>query len=420
MHIENIKISNFRIFSHRLIVENFTPGINVFIGPNGSGKSSFFQAFQLLLSGKALELKNEFNERKLFWNVDKKSDFFFIQITLNNSKKNIQIKKERLVIKRLISQKVDKLWISEYCLEKKKIDEFFSSNGLVPYDFFFFLTSTNNLELKLSDSYKFFEFFIKNSELSRFSYYFSKISLMLKKTIILKGKLSKLLKILLKKQEMKINQKNKDLKISKINYYFIALENNFSGFEVKLLVKLKKNLFLTSFKFLLKIIYLKNKINGIKEFFYGSNYKKHLKNQFFKKKKLHCIFGINLKMEISKKKKFFFKLETYTSKTISFFSSFFWAKSVFRQIGNLLFRNILISSLNVLQNHLSSNGYINLNQILKNHFNSEKIKNLNITKYITLVGSKKTYQIQNPDSRIIPTLFSPEIFFNANKKFCVH
>lgn len=119
MYIDKIKLSNFRLFSHNLIIEKFSPGINIFNGPNGSGKSSFFQAFRLLLHGKILDIKNELATRNFSWNLDKTSDFLLIQVTLDNSKKDFQIKKKTITIKRLISRKINKIWISEYCLEKK-------------------------------------------------------------------------------------------------------------------------------------------------------------------------------------------------------------------------------------------------------------------------------------------------------------
>ena len=66
MYIENIKLFNFRNFKHNLIVENFCPGINIFVGPNGSGKSSFFEAIKLLTSKKLFDLKHELSNEQNF------------------------------------------------------------------------------------------------------------------------------------------------------------------------------------------------------------------------------------------------------------------------------------------------------------------------------------------------------------------
>lgn len=257
---------------------------------------------------------------------------------------------------------------------KKNINEFFRSNGLILHDFFLFLPLENQSNLGISDSYKFFDFFKKNSELSELSQYFSKITLILKKTIILKGKLSKLLKILLKKQKTKNDQKKKSLKISKINLFFITLENTFSKFERNFLGRLKKNLFWNSYKFLLKMIYFKNKLNFIKKFVQWPNCKTFVENQFFKKKKPNTIYKFNLKIEIYKKKRFFFTVEKYISETTSFFSNFFWKKIVFCQIGNLIFEKVFVSGINFFQKYLYDNKHSNLKEMFKAHFNTDEIK----------------------------------------------
>jgi len=124
MYLENIKLFNFGLFRHQLIVEKFCPGINVFVGPNGSGKSSFFQAFNLLLSGKLFEIRDELLKRKVSVNFDGTSEFILIQISLNNSEKKLQIKEKNLIIKRVISRKTDKIWISNHCIEKKNCMNF--------------------------------------------------------------------------------------------------------------------------------------------------------------------------------------------------------------------------------------------------------------------------------------------------------
>lgn len=64
MYIEHLKLFNYRIFKHQITVEDFCPGINIFIGPNGSGKSSFLHAFQFLMCGKFLEIKKEISKKK--------------------------------------------------------------------------------------------------------------------------------------------------------------------------------------------------------------------------------------------------------------------------------------------------------------------------------------------------------------------
>jgi len=63
MYIDRIKLYNFKIFRHQLIIGNFCPGINIFVGPNGSGKSSLFEAFKILISGNQREVENEFIQK---------------------------------------------------------------------------------------------------------------------------------------------------------------------------------------------------------------------------------------------------------------------------------------------------------------------------------------------------------------------
>jgi len=138
MYIESIKLFNFRHFRHNLIVENFSPGINMFVGPNGSGKSSFFSAFELLTSQKLLDLKQEFSSEQILILPKRSKNYLLIQISFDNSRKYFPVKKKKIIVRRLINGKADKLWISKYDSETPRVYEFLYSNGLDLKSFFYF------------------------------------------------------------------------------------------------------------------------------------------------------------------------------------------------------------------------------------------------------------------------------------------
>ena len=95
MFLESVKLFNFRHFEHQLIVQDFSPGINIFIGPNGSGKSSFFTALQILIDGDLNAIKKEIFKKVRPVYTSKSNSYLLIQICLNNSRKLFPIKKKK-------------------------------------------------------------------------------------------------------------------------------------------------------------------------------------------------------------------------------------------------------------------------------------------------------------------------------------
>jgi hypothetical protein len=108
----------------------------------------------------------------------------------------------------------------------------------------------------------------------------------IKKAIIIKEKLSKILKLLVNKQKFEFNNKKSSFKKRKINFLFFMLENLFWNIETNFLSNLKNGLVSQFKKLELKNIFLKNKTNIINENLIQLKSRNSLRINFIKKEKL--------------------------------------------------------------------------------------------------------------------------------------
>ena len=339
MYIEHLKLFNYRIFKHQITVEDFCPGINIFIGPNGSGKSSFLHAFQFLMCGKFLEIKKEISKKKTEPETIKSTDYLLIQLSFNNSRRLFKIKEKIIIFRRLINQRTDKIWISGYSFDVKKMNEFFISNGMNLENFSLFLRQKDHLEFKITGSSSCFEFFKKNSNFVNFYKYQTKIVLLIKKAIMIKEKLSKILKLLLNEQKSKFFEKEPSFKKRKISFLFFILENFFSNIETTFLSSFKNNLIFQFKKLELKTIYLRNKTTLINENLFQIKSKYSSRFNFIKKRKIF-IDPTNAFLNLNfRKKQFFIALEKYLSISELFFSKALWSKGVLDNLNEIFYKN---------------------------------------------------------------------------------
>ena len=343
MFLEKIKLFNYRIFKHEITIENFCPGVNIFIGPNGSGKSSLFSAFRFLIFGKLHEMKKEIFKGGFFPDVINSNNHLMIQLYLNNSKNLFHIKEKNLMIMRFIDDKSDKIWFSGYDLEAKNLNEFFISNGMDLREFFLFFTKKEYLNFKLSNSLNCLQFFKKNSNFVNFSKYQLKIVLLMKKAIILKEKLSKLIKILTKKQKFKIRQKEKVCQNLKINFFIIFLDNAFKKFEVGFLYYIEDKLYKNHKKSEIKVIMSMNKIIVFMLNMFRLGFKNIFKTGIIKKvKKIVLEHNVLFLNKISIKNQMTIKIEKYRSITDFFYLNLLWGKIIFNNVKTIFHKNIHI------------------------------------------------------------------------------
>lgn len=339
MYIEHIKLFNYRIFKHQITIEDFCPGVNIFIGPNGSGKSSFFYALQFLICGKFLEIKKEFSRKKTEPDTIKSSDYLLIQLSFNNSRRLFKIKEKKIIFRRLINQRTDKIWISGYNLDAKKMTEFFISNGMELASFSLFLRHKDHLEFKITGSLSFFEFFKKNSNFVNFLKYQIKIVLLIKRAIIIKEKLSKILKLLLNQQKFEFYEKKSGFKKRKINFLFSILENLLWNIEINFLSNFKNSLVSQFKKLELKNIFLRNKTDVINENLIQLKSSNSFGINFIKKENLLIEKNIPFLTKIYRKKHFYITLEKYLSISELFFSDVLWIKAIFNNIDRIFYKN---------------------------------------------------------------------------------
>jgi len=331
MYIESIKLFNFRHFRHNLIVENFSPGINMFVGPNGSGKSSFFSAFELLTSQKLLDLKQEFSSEQILILPKRSKNYLLIQISFDNSRKYFPVKKKKIIVRRLINGKADKLWISKYDSETPRVYEFLYSNGLDLKSFFLFLNSRIQLNFKMSDAYERLKFFKKKSNFNLFSNYQIKIIFLFKKVMIIKKKLSNLLKLLIKEQKRVNRQKIMNIEKQKINLTRLLYGKFLSKFRKIYFKELSNRFSLRCPDVLIKIIDFKTKLNIFLENVVHLKTNLLSKDEFVKKFGKFLIFKNNFfsNMINIDKKKLIDKIENYFSFSRSTLSNLHWDKTIF-------------------------------------------------------------------------------------------
>jgi chromosome segregation ATPase len=112
MHIKQIKIFNFKSFSHTINLEEFSAGMNFFIGINGAGKSNLFDAVNKLFL-KIPQNKENFSS---FFNKSissmNKSRCSMIQINFDNKNRDFPIPCDELIIRRIFGSKIDKFLIN--------------------------------------------------------------------------------------------------------------------------------------------------------------------------------------------------------------------------------------------------------------------------------------------------------------------
>ena len=334
MYIESIKLFNFRNFKHNLIVENFCPGINIFVGPNGSGKSSFFEAFKLLTSKKLIDLKYELSNEQIFSEQKRLKNYLLIQLCFNNSKKLFPVRKRKIIFRRLINEKTDKLWISKYDSDTLKVYEFLYSNGIDLKAFFLFLNSKIQLDFKISNSCEKLKFFKKKSNFILFSKYQIKIVFLFKKVITIKKKLSNLLKLLVKEQKKKNKQKKIDNKKQKLNLTLLLLEKIFSRFKKSYFKELQKRFSLKCLNILLKIMDSETKLKILVENISQLKTIIFSKDEFIRNIFKILFFKNNFDSNILniKGKIFFVNIEKHLPITKFLLSNFKWSKFILNYI----------------------------------------------------------------------------------------
>jgi len=342
MYIESIKLFNFRNFKHNLIVENFCPGINIFVGPNGSGKSSFFEAFKLLTSKKLIDLKYELSNEQIFSEQKRLKNYLLIQLCFNNSKKLFPVRKRKIIFRRLINEKTDKLWISKYDSDTLKVYEFLYSNGIDLKAFFLFLNSKIQLDFKISNSCEKLKFFKKKSNFILFSKYQIKIVFLFKKVITIKKKLSNLLKLLVKEQKKKNKQKKIDNKKQKLNLTLLLLEKIFSRFKKSYFKELQKRFSLKCLNILLKIMDSETKLKILVENISQLKTIIFSKDEFIRNIFKILFFKNNFDSNILniKGKIFFVNIEKHLPITKFLLSNFKWSKFILNYIKKKKF-NVL-------------------------------------------------------------------------------
>jgi predicted ATPase len=383
MYIESIKLFNFRNFKHNLIVENFSPGINILVGPNGSGKSSFFEAFKLLTSKKLFDLKHELSNEQISSEPKRLKNYLLIQLSFNNSKKIFPVKKRKIIFRRLINEKTDKLWISKYDSDTLKVYEFLYSNGIDLKAFFLFLDSKIQLDFKISNSCEKLKFFKKKSNFILFSKYQTKIVFLFKKIIIIKKKLSNLLKLLVKEQKRMNKQKKVDNAKQKMNLTLLLLEKLFSRFKKSYFKELQIRISLKCSNILLKIIDSKTKLKILVENISQLKSIISSKEEFIRNIFKISFFRNNFNSNILniKGKIFFDNIEKHLPFSKSLLSNFKWNKSILNYFKNLNF--------NVLYLHPK---YHNFTQIYNKYKLGKEI--------LTLITFKKKL-LENYQQRIL-------------------
>ena len=341
MYLESIKLFNFRLFRHELLTDRFSPGLNIFVGPNGSGKSSFFNSIYLLIYGKLFDIEKELFKSNFL--LSKQNNFLLIQIHLNNSEKLLSINKDKIVIKRLITNKSDKIWLSGHSIETKKFNEFLDLNGIYLNSFFFFLSQKHQLNFKNLNKSKGFEFLKKHSNFLDFSKNKTKILFLLKKIFMIKKKLLKLIQISVLNKNNKLRENPKAIQRIKLNFFFHLLENKILECEKKFLYKLKKNFFFNFFRFQKKIIVSRNKFDFIGKILCQLVYTQTFNLDFRKKKKFFsfkkiCILGKD-------KLRFLIEIEKKISIVQPTFLTFSWNRIIKNQLKLNVFNNLINFSL---------------------------------------------------------------------------
>jgi len=338
MYLEGIKLINYRLFNHKITVENFCPGVNILVGPSGSGKSSLFSAFQLLISGRLVEIKRELSTRDIFSDIAGPNSFLMVQLCINNSEKDFRIKERTIIIKRLITSKIDKVWVSKFDLETKKINEFLTLNGLNLKGFFLFLTEKEQLYLRLSDSSNILKFLRRNSNLLNFSKNQFRITILLKKATVLKKKVLKIIKLSTKNRNLIVDKEKINDKKSKINYFFIIMEKIMGEFYFNFLSNFIQVIFSKTSKSEFKVVNIKNKENIVRGTLFPKNFRYFPEHFFAKKNHKSATLSIEIRYLslIYEKKKFLVKLEKVFSLSVSKFSEFVWEKIMFKTIKHII------------------------------------------------------------------------------------
>jgi len=129
MFLVEIKILNFKCFTHKCLKEKVSAGINLFSGPNGSGKTTLLSAIEILFSEKNKEeLPLERNAHWFYEN--RKNNFSVIQATFDNQDRFFPIPFNKIKIKKIFSSKLVKLVINNFLFSEKRFFDFIASSKI--------------------------------------------------------------------------------------------------------------------------------------------------------------------------------------------------------------------------------------------------------------------------------------------------
>ena len=310
MFLTSIKISGFRSFYHKIILEDLCPGINVILGPNGSGKTNFLQAIKFIF--------NEFSNKNFYENnlvginltVAKHKIFFSIQITFNNSSRLFPMDNNFLVFQRTIGSNFDRVWINSKYFSPRQFFSFLDSLGFIPQTFLFGIGHRDQFFLKEMNCFVRFKF-IKN--IIGFGVFFKikkKILSCLKRVIGLKSKINRSINLLFQKLKVVYNEiKRNKIKIKINNVFFLLRNYVFSLARRKVdqlltsIKKQKQKIFLIERQITNSIFSILFKINFLKRLIY---FRLNKKNKIFFKQKAIKFLRLAKKLGLVKKLEYLF------------------------------------------------------------------------------------------------------------------
>lgn len=212
MFLTEIKIFNFKCFSHKCLKEKVSGGINIFLGINGSGKTTFLKALEILFSERKKICDSSTDRSELWFNETCENNFSVIQASFDNQDCFFPIPFGKIKIKKFFNSKVTKMVINNFLFSEKRFINFIYSSKIGSETIYY---------LVKQGSHDFFKFLNPNQRLNLFK---KKIGItcyekskkkslyLLEKSEILKKKILFLIFQLLKKTRKRTKQIKKEKK----------------------------------------------------------------------------------------------------------------------------------------------------------------------------------------------------------------
>jgi structural maintenance of chromosome 3 (chondroitin sulfate proteoglycan 6) len=129
MYIKQIIIQGFKSYKEQLVIEEFSPKVNVIVGRNGAGKSNFFSAVRFILGDDYTNIGREERQALLHEGSGRAVVTAYVEVIFDNSDDRFHTGKSELILRRTIGLKKDEYSLDRKNVTKKEVENILETAG---------------------------------------------------------------------------------------------------------------------------------------------------------------------------------------------------------------------------------------------------------------------------------------------------